>query len=354
MSFKISVDAGYGYTKVLSSSGFQSVFPSLVGYGRDRLNLFDDKSSDLNLENIQVMIKEQGAEDIFDYFVGELAKRESENATHIMGTDRVSDHRAKALILTACAVAMKDYSGPIGELSVGLPLQYYNKHQESMMESLLATDATLEFTSGGIANKRIRFNRVNVYPQAAGALWAQLFNEKGEMRNPQLSGLVGLIDIGFKTTDFIVIDLGDNMVLRSELSGTIEQGMRQVFDNTQRYFEVQVGSSVDPNEFEKSLMKNDFKFHYSQNVKGQRIKKEYDLRAIFDKYKQELATTIKERVRQKWGSRMNFFDVVFLAGGGAIALNKHFSNFEIESQLCNSPQMANARGYMLMSNMEEE
>lgn len=351
MSLKISVDAGYGFTKVMSNKGQQAIFPSLVGYGRDRLNLLGEDADKENLNNMQVVIKE-GEEEIYNYFVGELAKRESENATYIMGTDRLADHRAKALILTAVAVVMKDYNGPIAELGVGLPLQYYSKHRKEMQEVLESIDAEISFVSGGFKPKRIKFGKVSVFPQAASALWAQLWNEKGELRNPSLTGLVGLIDIGFKTTDFIVIDLNDGMTLRSELSGTIEQGMRQVIENSQRWFELQVGNSVDPNEFEHAMITGDCQFTYSQRVAGKRIRKEYNLKPIYDKHKEELATTIKERVRQKWGSRINFFHVVFLAGGGAMALHKYFENFEIDNKLCNNPQMSNAKGFLLMSNIQ--
>lgn len=349
MSLKVSVDAGYGFTKVISSKGKQAVFPSLVGYGRDRLNLLSEKDDKENLENLQVVIRDGG--ETYNYFIGELAKRESENATYIMGTDRLADHRAKALVLTATAVVMGDYNDPVEELALGLPLQYYSKYREELQKAFEQTKAEISFVSGGFVPKTIEFNRVSVYPQAAGALWAQLFNDKGEFRNPKLSGLVGLIDIGFKTTDFIVIDLNDGMRLRSELSGTIEQGMRQVIENSQRWFELQVGNSVDPNEFEHAMLKGDCQFTYSQYIGGQRIRKEYNLKPIYDKFKAELATTIKERVRQKWGSRINFFHMVFLAGGGAMALHKYFDDFELESKLCNTPQMSNAKGFLLMSSI---
>lgn len=349
MSLRIAVDAGYGFTKVISSKGKQAVFPSLVGYGRDRLNLLGEEADKENLDNIQVTIKEDG--ETYNYFIGELAKRESENATYIMGTDRLADHRAKALVLTAAAVVMGDYTDPIEEIAVGLPLQYYSKHREEMQKVLEQVKADISFISGGFGPKTLQFNKVSVYPQAAGALWAQLFNDKGEFRNPKLSGLVGLIDIGFKTTDFIVIDINDGMKLRSELSGTIEQGMRQVIENSQRWFELQVGNSVDPNEFEHAMLKGDCQFTYSQRIGGKRIRKEYNLKPVYDKFKAELATTIKERVRQKWGSRINFFHLTFLAGGGAMALQKYFEDFELESKLCNTPQMSNAKGFLLMSNI---
>lgn len=346
----VAVDQGYSNTKAVSSHNGRSViFPSLVVGGHERLSFGgSSRGNPDDVSNMHVLVEDQ--DNTLEYFVGDLAVRESQTASFMFSQDRINDPRSMALVYTSIAKLTSDlpvYDHMKINLALGLPLKYYSEMKAPMEKKFRNNSFKISFKSGG--NKETRsftINQVSVWPQAAGAIWSQLFSADGQIKKFNSRMFVALVDIGFKTTDYIAVDISSGLHIRSDLSGTIENGMSQVLTQARRSFEEQVGSTIDSNLFE-GLISNGHEVTFRKKV--------YDLSDIIKKAEMEVATNIKDNMRLAWGQKVDFMDRVYLAGGGASGLYKYFEkDFETQVILASRPQMANANGFLMMAQRNQK
>ena len=61
--------------------------------------------------------------------------------------------------------------------------------------------------------KQVNIERALVFSEGASAIFSALINHDGKYTYPQFmsrGSLIGLIDIGFRTTDFVVVEIQQN------------------------------------------------------------------------------------------------------------------------------------------------
>src|SRR5699024_339840 len=129
-------------------------------------------------------------------------------------------------------------------VSTGLPLSFYAGQAEKARESILGLQPSIEWKSGSLKGKKIRNNINNavIFPQGASAIYSALINNKGKYMYPHLMNegtLIGLIDIGFRTTDFIVVEIQEDgsFVPRLSLSSTIDNlGVHKLHHEIKMHF----------------------------------------------------------------------------------------------------------------------
>ena len=183
--FKVSVDLGYGFVKAISEHGKALLFPSVVGKGKERRlgKLFNGDGKDYD-----VVVNGE------HYFVGNLALAASYDATRAFGEERY-DHYSTP-VLTATAVALLTPSGEAVHLAAGLPLSYYAIYGERFKRLLREMKPVVEIPKVYQGARRLNISEVTLFPQAAGALYSQIFDENGRLKNGwllQQGGTVGVV-----------------------------------------------------------------------------------------------------------------------------------------------------------------
>jgi len=295
----ISVDAGYGFTKV-EPGGI--VFPSTIGKGRD-LNLVSDK--------IDCMKVEVNGE---EYFVGDLARKECFDVSLSFEKNKIKNNNTIILVLAGIVNCISKIGGWVNiDLVTGLPIEYL-KQKNEFIEIL--QNKVFEVRWMGVKYV-IRINSVGVFPQSAGALFNEILDENGDVRNKNLMlKKICMIDVGFKTTDFVVLD---KMKYVDKESGTIELGINCAL----------------------KMIKTDLMLYEI----------EYDDRLTeeVNKYKEIIAKSLLNNLYLRLPKLDEYF-VVYISGGGGFWLSKVFK----KGILVNKPQRANALGFLKVGRLRSE
>jgi plasmid segregation protein ParM len=234
-SLQIGIDIGYGFVKAVSSTGGKVSFPSMVTpCGHDPLDgAIKGKGS-----GYKVRITTNGRKD--DILVGEAAAH-SLSAQGFVAQQEKPAQLHDTLLLTAaylqgaCENLMLNGNA---RLAVGLPLSFYRSQKSALKERLKRLEACLSADNG--PERLISFSRVSVFPQGAGAL---VSTGKALPK----SGLVGLIDIGTYTSDFLLFDMRDGApVPIPDACGSMEIGLYPAYRLIAAEFEKQAGATLPP------------------------------------------------------------------------------------------------------------
>lgn len=339
--FKLGLDLGYGYVKGINEEQKTIMFPSLVGdaYERNLVGLFGTNSNNI-ADNLHLSVM-NGDGFKQEYFIGELARREGRNISFAFDNDKITHPNTKALLVAATALLTPKEDVPVHIVS-GLPLEQYIHQKQSFHEMIKNIKMIVEF-KGYDQVKVVKFEKVTIFPQAAGAVYAAIWDQ---LEKYLIKGsFLGLIDIGQKTTDYIVfyIDTNGKLVLREDLSGTIDFGMANLNNAADKIFTQRTGAKLDIPELMQLVKENQIFY------KGEMINLEKELEIV----KGELARAIKDRIKLAWGNKMDFFNSVFLAGGGAKTLYSYMKDIYVNTILVKQAQMANAEGFLKVAIMTE-
>lgn len=335
----VAVDLGYGYVKAISSrTGKRVVFPTLVGRGHDLSlsGVFGSKKNDI--ENISVTYRGE------KYFVGKLAESESRSVSRVFEKKRFN-HQYTKLLLNVAILLVTD--GTVNEvnLSTGLPLDFYNQQKEQFKRSVIGLQPSVKWNNGSFKGQEmaININDAVVLPQGVSAIFSALVNQEGKYAYPDLmksGNLIALIDIGFRTTDYIVIEIQDDGSFHPNtgLSGTIDEGVSGLHYQVRQHYKSITGGS-ELNEYHLSRILK------SKNIaiKGRNV----DFTNHIQSSKSEITNNIADQLKSVWAEQFELFNAIFLAGGGGKLFNeeiqKHFNN---RAEIISDSQYANAIGYL--------
>lgn len=336
--FKIGLDLGYGYVKGVNENNQRIVFPSLVGdaYQRNLAGIFGTGSNQ-QVENMHITINDGTLEN--EYFVGELARREGQNISFALNEDKMNHPNTKALLAASALLLVPDEDVPI-HLVTGLPLEQYAHKKEEFKEMLNKYHISACFA--GNQKKDLRFDKVTIFPQAAGAVFSAIWDDLPKYLFK--GSYLGLIDIGFKTVDVIVFLVEDNLVLREDLSLTLDFGMSNLNNAADKIFTQRTGNKLDLPELIRLVSDGGIFFRGKQ----------WDFSKELYMAKKELARVIKDRITATWGTKLDFFNTIFLAGGGAKELFEFLKDINENAVLVKDARFANANGFLKVAEMNEK
>jgi plasmid segregation protein ParM len=339
--FKIAIDLGHGWVKAVSENGRSLIFPSLVGEGFER-----------QLQDVFGTGRKEGKSKEYDvivdgkrYFVGKLALAESWNATRAFDESRLSHFSTPVLYGTAAALLMGNTFYPT-HLAAGLPFELFKTQRKDLQDLLAGMRLNIE-VAGLVRPRQVSFDKVSVVPQAAGAFYSAILDDDGTPTSAgqkllQEGGMAAIVDTGYKTTDFMLVDLESLEVVES-LCGTINMAMNDVFVAAQRELQQMSGDVIDLLEVEQAVTRGKFWF------KG----REYPVNTVFADCVEDLAETIADRLRVVWKERQKYIRVLFLAGGGGSALAPAFGRRQMPVHVLPNGQFANARGFLSLAARKE-
>lgn len=333
----IGLDLGFGYVKGVNSQNKRILFPSIVSIGFDR-PLAGIFSSNNIIENLHVKILNGNGES--SYYVGELAKREGFSDSFTLDIDKYTQPEAKVLLSTAVALLLLDSSSeePVN-LVTGLPLKQYQTHKRAFEEELKNYKALVSFPEQKVM-KTVSFKKVTVFPQAAGAAYYALLEDLDKYL--YTDSYIVLIDIGFKTTDYIVFLVEDRPHFLPDLSGTIDAGISRILTAVEQIYLAKTGSTIDTAGL-MTILKNE-----SIYFKGRYVDFSEELVVL----KKELARLIEKRI---YASTKDVFDrviAVFVAGGGGSDLYPYLKSVHSNVSLVDDAQFANALGFLKIAEMQ--
>lgn len=319
----IGIDLGYGYVKVTDGQA-DYIFPSTVGIGqkirfKSLLTNFQ-KATD----NLAITVDNK------KYFVGQLAIKQSEVVSRSLGRNRVEDTSAKVLLLAALAL-YADKEEQAFNVITGLPVDYYSTFRDDWSELMLGMHAVKVDNGQQEKSKIIKIEKLQIIPQPFGTLYDKILNSNGELIDESLNELkVGIVDIGFKTSDFAV---ADNLEFIDKSSKSSEIAMSTAFNILSEKFRDKYLLNKETYELDKVVESGILK------VAGETKNVEDVINDAFIIVADKIATEINSL----WDKRE--MDKIILTGGGGEAISKYLLTKFGNMELINSAQLANVRGY---------
>lgn len=335
MVIEIAIDLGYGYTKAVSRYGPRVLFPSVVGRGFQRFS--DQPLAREGRPQYEVRVGGQR------YFVGDLALRECWDAVRAFDEDRARHFSTPVLLAAAASLVAGEARI---SLSTGLPLELYKSQKDDFKKAISSFDEYVEVT-GFVPKRRLTFEEVRVYPQACGAFYSFILNANGEpsgegARLLEEGGLVGVVDIGYKTTDFVLMDLSRLQPIKP-MSGTLNVGMSDLYRDVQIALQEETGDVLDNLKVEEAVNKG------TLWLRGRR----YSVAEHLSTAKSVLARTITDRLQSAWRDQTKYIRTVLLAGGGAAFLRDALRLDDTSLCVLPKPQFANALGFLAAAVLEK-
>lgn len=292
----IGLDIGRGYSKGYTEiNGLikECMFKSIIGEGR-ALNFADYEAP--------IMVNFKGE----DWFVGLLAEQESQtpirNSKDSKITETVQTLFAAALSQLAVEEEVK--------IVLGVP---YKSFRKSVLEEVVETYKGKEIKvkdkiNGG--TKEIKIIDIMIFRESDAALYWQVRDNKVNNKP------VGLVSIGFRTTEMSYFDKG--LKFNDKKSDTIEFGNRSVMNNVKDKL-LNKGIIKDVNEIDTSNDYDDMK------------KKAYVI----------ASENIEQQIEDKW---VNLGEMdIYIAGGTALNMK-----FDSRFKVLEDAQMATAKGLFLI------
>lgn len=294
----IALDIGFGYTKATDGRR-HVVFKSVYGEAVDtqfRESLLDDAGEDAHLH---IEIGGKG------YYVGELAERHSELRNFTLDPSQFVAEFTRVLALAPLAtlVARQDAV----KLVAGLPIGHYRKHKDDLAKILRGQHAVGRIDARGERSETvIRIAEVRVVPQPFGSVFNLMLGDSGQVRDEGLAReKVGVIDIGFRTTDFTVADRTRYLERGSR---TTDAGISRAYQTIAAKVSETSGVAVELYRLYDAVDRGWIKIH------GKR----YDLKGLRDRTFAQLATSIATDANRLWAADWDMDRIVLTGGGGPV------------------------------------
>ncbi len=296
----IGIDIGFGFTKVTDGKRFE-VFKSIYGEAID----FQFKESFLHQkaeqdEHIQIDL------DDTSYFVGELAERQSSNRQFTLDQTQFVATSTKILALAAISRMMQTNQASF-KVVVGLPIGHYRQYK-SELEAMLRQSHKLGVTNAKGERKEvvIAIAEVSVIPQPIGSVMDRLLNDVGKAADQRFAiEKIGVIDIGFRTSDYTI---SDKARYSERGSLTTQNGISKAFEIIASKLKDSCGVNVELYRLFDAVESGSIK------IRG----KGFDLRKITQVAFQQLAANIAADANRIWNDDWDMDAIMITGGGGSV------------------------------------
>ena len=328
----LGIDIGFGFTK--ATDGKETlIFKSLFGDATDLQFWVDFGENSLsNYFNVTIDGK--------SYFIGDLAEQQSNVISFTLDQEKLISEFVKVLTLTVAGVFLKEDSAinvPINIVS-GLPIGYF-KHNHKRFNEILTGHHKISYIQpdGRKIVKEIYINKVRMLPQPLGTILNLLMDDRGKIVNKELAKQkVGVVDIGFRTTDFTIMD---RLRYIDRSSRTMDTGISKAFSVISNKLREKCGVSVELYRLYKAAELGTIK------MKGHGL----NFSKIRDQVYAQLAGTIANDIDRVWAGDWDI-DTIILTGGGCMELAKYLqpliSGSVIPTDLTVDARLNNVQGYL--------
>jgi plasmid segregation protein ParM len=301
----LGIDIGFGFTKATNGKETM-IFKSIFGDASE-IQFWADFGESAPTDHIHVTI------DGKSYFVGDLAEQQSSVLNFTLDQERLIADYVRILALTVAGLFFNNNSHinvPINVVS-GLPIGYFKQNHERFNEILTGHHrVTYHSHNGNKVTREIYINKVRMLPQPLGSILNQLMNDEGKIVDGDLaSQKVGVVDIGFRTTDFTILD---NLRYIDRGSRTVDAGISKGFSVISNKLREKCGVSVELYRLYKAAEEGTIK------MRGHG----FSFEKIRDQVYSQLASSIANDLDRLWADDWDI-DTIILTGGGCRELAKY-------------------------------
>ncbi|MDX8389965.1 MAG: ParM/StbA family protein [Mariprofundaceae bacterium] len=325
----IGIDIGFGFTK--ATDGNRSlIFKSIYGEAVDfqfREKLLKGSRND---EYLHIDVDDSG------YFVGDLAEQQSSNRFFTLDQSQFVGSSTRILALAALSNIVQQPEEPV-KLVVGLPISHYRQFKSELSGMFKDRHALiLTGREGTRIEMNIKVAEVKVLPQPTGSILDRLLDKHGKITDKRFAQeKIGVIDIGFRTTDYTI---SDKTRYSERGSLTVQTGISRSFAIIAAKLKEISGVDVELYRLFDAVDKGSIK------IRG----KGFDLRKIVQHAMEQLASTIAADANRVWADDWDI-DAIMITGGGGSVLAPYLQE-QIEGLILPlddglDHRMNNVRGY---------
>ena len=326
MNKKLSaIDLGFLYTKAIVDSK-QMKIKSVIGDAKP-LNLRDMDMGSKDTDDISSKIGDK------EYFVSDLAINQSDVVIHSLKPDRFNSDAMKVLVRSILGLCLG--SGEYSSYFVsGLPVSHYHIYKDAIEELFMSSPHEYDVTLNGKANfsGKVVPIKGKFVPQPFGAGMDLLLDDKGAIKDRILaSSTMAIIDPGFGTTDVYTMN---SLSPVEKLTFTTPTAMNQVYRLLSSKIEEKFDVSLPLYKIDEIMTSGKFR----------KFGNTYDMSSLIKWALQSTAEQLLSEIFNKW-KNMHEIDIIYVAGGGGIALFPYLSDSFSNIHLIEDSQWSIARGY---------
>jgi plasmid segregation protein ParM len=294
----VGIDIGFGFTK--ASNGKDTlIFKSIFGEATDiqfREHLLSSGNPE---EHLHIELEGES------FFVGELAERQSHVRSFTLDQNQFITNFAK--IMAMAALSRMVSANDSVNLVTGLPVSFYRRHREELSGLLLGAHSLVTLDANGARNEiPMTVKQVRVIPQPFGSLFNLMMGDTAELSDKRyVQDKIGVVDIGFRTTDYTI---SDKTKYSGRGSASSESGIARAFAMIATKLLEQTGVDVELYRMYDAVA------HGSIKIRGKTI----DLRALTEDAFSKLASAIATEVDRLWADDWDIDLIVVTGGGGAV------------------------------------
>lgn len=290
----IGIDIGFGFSKAMNKEG-NLIFKSILG-DASNLQFWPGLTEVAPAEYFHVMV------DGKSYFVGDLAEFHSSVRYFTLDQDKLMTDFVKVLALTAAGHFGSDKE-PLNVVS-GLPVVYFKEKKDAFTEILRGKHEIVFMQPDGHASaKKIFIDQVRMMPQPIGSALNLVLDDQGKLIDKEMAQKkVGVIDIGFRTTDITILD---HLQYIDRGSRTLDTGICKAFSLIANKLRERSNANVELYRMYKAVESGTIR------IKGQ----EYNFSGIRDQVYGRLAEIIAGEVDRLWAEDWDIDKILFTGGG---------------------------------------
>jgi len=328
----LGIDVGFGFTKATNGKD-TFIFKSIFGEDAN-IQFWADFGDDTPTDHIHVTI------DGKSYFIGDLAEQQSSVLHFTLDQEKLITDYVKILSLAVAGMFL-DKGGAINvpiNLVSGLPIGFFKQNHERFNELLTGHHSvTFHSQNGQETTKELYINKVRMLPQPLGSVLNLLMDDNGKIVNKTLANQkIGVVDIGFRTTDFTILD---RLRYIDRGSRTMESGIAKGFSVIANKLREKCGVSVELYRLYNAAETGSIK------MRGNRV----NFVKIRDEVYSQLAASIANDIDRLWAADWDI-DAIILTGGGcrdlAQYLRPQITGNIIPVETNRDPRLNNVLGYI--------
>lgn len=322
MAQLIGIDVGYGFVKVTDGEAGYS-FPSVVGEGHTKPTFSTRMGQFSAIDHLKVGIGKR------IYFVGKAAIRHSKFVYRDLSYNRSVGEDFEILFFSALSLFSGGASTEFNVVT-GLPVERMHM-AENLVRRIKGERTITLYRDGNSRDIQLNVRDVEIVPQPLGTYWSQFSGLWGQEAESLPEGRIGIVDIGFRTTDLAAIEDSEYI---PEKSKSLSVGLATAYSEIGLSLASQYGLEKESYALDGIVIKRKI------NVAGESI----DITDIVNDAFEKLATNILVEINSQW--RVSDFDSIIISGGGGHAISQYLLPQLSQAKLVSDPITANCRGYL--------
>ena len=372
---ELAVDLGFGVVKIYTPDGRAIEFPSIEEKISSRTSgLMSIAGSAEDYFADVCLIDERGIADRSTserYAFGKAAlssnttRKNWTNKGDVFSQEQIE--RLRRFVGVAVSLIANNTEFEKIKLSIGLPMSEYGLNKQHIIHEMGKTRILVGVDNFKEVAVVLEEENIKCFPQGLGAFYAEAMTIEGKASEEILSDGVtvagkllrsttGIIDIGFKTADYLIMTKAKTLPMPVNKSdGSSDKAMNTVYEKMQEILsdEKILGVMAPIEKIEEAVM-DCLKAREKDLTAKMMFKygtKTLDLEKLYKKALMNTAEELSVELLKQWEQHLPTGEYILLTGGGGAALYPYLKD-KFPGQkviLTKHKSYANARGYIVLT-----